>query len=229
MTPAKKPGAPTPGKKPRKQQERAIASRDALLAAALDEFAGVGFEGASTRRIAERAEVSLALIRHHFGSKQDLWKATATEVWGAFVERLARRREGLEGVGDRTVLRLLLREYILYFAEKPQFARFLVQSNHGPPELLEWVTTEYLAPAGEWYPVLLRQGQEGGFFPRGDLLLLRFIFLGAATALFSFGPTIEALAGSDMQDRAVVEKYVELVLHLFVGPPAIGPPRSGLL
>lgn len=225
MTPPTRSGAA----KPRKPQRRALSSRKALLDAALDEFAGVGFEGASTRRIAERAGVSLALIRHHFGSKQDLWKATADEVYGAFNDRLARRRRGLEGIGERTFLRLVLREYLLHFAETPQFARFVVQANHAPPALLEWVTTRFLASADDWYPALLRQGQEGGFFPRGDLLLLRFLFLGAATALFSFGPTITALSGAEIRDRALVERYVESVLHLFVGPPVIGPPRTGLL
>lgn len=215
--------------KPRKQQQRAISSRNALLGAALEEFASVGFKGASTRRIADRAGLSLALIRHHFGSKQDLWKATAVRFCGAFLDRLAKRREGLEGVGDRTFLRLVLREYILYFSETPQFARFLVQTNHGPPELLEWVTNRFLAPADDWYHSLLRRGQAGGFFPRGDTFLLRFIFLGAATALFSFGPTISALSGAEVRDRALVENYVELVLKLFVGPPVIGPPRTGLV
>lgn len=200
-----------------------------MLAAALDEFAGVGFEGASTRRIAERAGVSLALIRHHFGAKEDLWKATATEVCGAFVARLDRRRKGLAGVGDRTLLRLLLGEYLRYFAEKPETARFLVQANHGPPELLEWMVDRFVAPADDWYPVLLQRAQRVGFYPAGNLFLLRFIFLGAATSLFSFGPTIRVLSGQDSLDDSVVESFVDMVLNMFVGPLPTGPPRAGLI
>lgn len=215
--------------RPRRRQERSGAARSAILAAALEEFSGVGFEGASTRRIAEGAGVSLPLIRHHFGNKEDLWKATAAEVYGAFLERLGERRKGLEGVADRVLLRLLLREYILFFARVPQFARFLIQVNHGPPELLEWLVARFVPPAGGWYNDLLRRAQSEGYFPRGDLFLLRFLFLGAATSVFVFGPTISRLSGLDPADESVIEKQVDLVLHLFVGPKAMGPPRRGLL
>lgn len=221
--------AGAPRRPRRRRQERAAAARSAILAAALDEFSGVGFEGGSTRRIAERAGVSLSLVRHHFGSKEDLWKATAAEVYGGFLERLDRRRKGLEGVSDRMLLRLLLREYILYFARVPQFARFLVQVNHGPPELLNWLVDRYIPPAGGWYNALLRRAQAERFFPQGDVFLLRFLFLGAATSIFVFGPTISLLSGLDPTDDAVVEKQVDLVLEMFVGPKTTGPPRRGLL
>ena len=213
----------------RRKQQRALSSRRALFEAALDEFADVGFEGASTRRIADRAEVSVALIRHHFGSKEDLWKATAEEVCGAFAARLARRRDGLAGVGDRTLLRLLLREYLRFFGERPQAARFLVQANHAPRELLEWMVERFVAPADGWHTALLRRTQKIGFFPSGDLFLLRFVFLGAATSLFSFGPTISILSGRDALDDTMLEPFVEMVLNMFVGPLPTGPPRAGLV
>lgn len=47
--------------------------RSALLQAALSLFAERGFEGTSTRAIAERAGVPQGLIRHHFGSKDGLF------------------------------------------------------------------------------------------------------------------------------------------------------------
>lgn len=213
----------------RRRQERSKATRDALLTAALDEFSRLGFEGASTRRIADRAGVSLPSIRHHFGSKEDLWKATVERVHGGFITRLERRREGLEGVGEETLVRLLLREYILFFAETPQFARFLIQVNHGPPDLLEWLAARFIPGRRGWYNELLRRAQAAGFFPEGDIFLLRFLFLGAATSIFVFGPTISRLLGLDPTDESVVEEHLELVLNMFVGPPVVRPSRPGLV
>jgi len=51
------------------------ARRDAIVAAAAEQFARHGFRGASLREIACQAGVSLALLNHHFGSKSDLLSA----------------------------------------------------------------------------------------------------------------------------------------------------------
>lgn len=50
-------------------------TRGALLAAARDEFAERGFDGATVRRIAERAGVDAAMVNHWFGGKDQLFVA----------------------------------------------------------------------------------------------------------------------------------------------------------
>lgn len=52
-----------------------MTSRERLLAAALELFAVSGFDGTTTRHIAERAGVDAALIARHFGSKTGLYLA----------------------------------------------------------------------------------------------------------------------------------------------------------
>ncbi|GAA4545819.1 TetR family transcriptional regulator [Pseudonocardia xishanensis] len=51
-------------------------TRAALLAAARAEFTERGFEGATVRRIAERASVDPAMVNHWFGGKEALFTAT---------------------------------------------------------------------------------------------------------------------------------------------------------
>lgn len=55
-------------------------SRQRLIEAALDVFGLYGFEGASTRLLAERANVNLAAIPYYFGSKEGLYRAVAEHV-----------------------------------------------------------------------------------------------------------------------------------------------------
>lgn len=50
-------------------------TRDRILAAARAAFAEAGFDGATIRSIAARAEVDPALVHHYFGSKQRLFVA----------------------------------------------------------------------------------------------------------------------------------------------------------
>ena len=60
--------------------------RGRVLQAALECFGAFGFEGTSTRAVAERAEVTHTLVLYHFHSKDQLWIATvehALERYGA--------------------------------------------------------------------------------------------------------------------------------------------------
>jgi AcrR family transcriptional regulator len=51
-------------------------TREALLAAARSEFAERGYEGATVRRIADRAGVDAAMVNHWFGGKDALFTAS---------------------------------------------------------------------------------------------------------------------------------------------------------
>ena len=64
-------------------------SRQRLIEAALDVFGLYGFEGASTRLLAERANVNLAAIPYYFGSKEGLYRAVAEYVATQIAERQA--------------------------------------------------------------------------------------------------------------------------------------------
>ncbi|GEK20065.1 TetR/AcrR family transcriptional regulator [Cellulomonas xylanilytica] len=50
-------------------------TRGAILAAAREEFADRGFDGASIRSVARRADVDPGLVRHYFRTKSDLFAA----------------------------------------------------------------------------------------------------------------------------------------------------------
>jgi AcrR family transcriptional regulator len=63
---------------------------DRIRLAAMRMFADVGFEGSSIRRIAEAADVSPALVMHHFGSKEGLRTACDEYARNATQESLGR-------------------------------------------------------------------------------------------------------------------------------------------
>jgi len=56
-------------------QRNAAATRARIVTAAEIEFADHGFDGVSVRQIALRADVPVALINYHFGSKEGLYRA----------------------------------------------------------------------------------------------------------------------------------------------------------
>lgn len=69
---------PDPAAPPRRRRGRRSGGEDTragLLEAARSEFAERGYEGATVRRIAERAGVDPAMVNHWFGTKDNLFVA----------------------------------------------------------------------------------------------------------------------------------------------------------
>jgi TetR/AcrR family transcriptional regulator, regulator of cefoperazone and chloramphenicol sensitivity len=60
--------------------QRGEDSRQRIIDAALDVFSRHGFEGASTRMLAQSAGVNLAAIAYYFGGKEGLYQAVAEYV-----------------------------------------------------------------------------------------------------------------------------------------------------
>ena len=90
------------------------ATRARLLAQALRLFAERGYEGVSTRALAEAAESNVALIAFHFGSKRGLYEAAVEAVARRTAEAVMpverNLRQGIEKfTGRRVDLFALLR------------------------------------------------------------------------------------------------------------------------
>jgi AcrR family transcriptional regulator len=199
----------------RREQQRTTDTKAAILTAALTEFARHGFEGATTRGIAARAAVNHPLIAHHFGSKADLWKATAEYLFGLYALRMANRRGDLAGAEEPVLLRSLLREFIRFCAEVPQFHLFMIQANQGDPARLRWLMHRFLARGSARELDVLAAAQRTGLFVAGDTAHLRYLFIGAAASIFTFPGEFERSSGRDPFDVQGVERHVELVMHVF--------------
>ncbi|MBU1213521.1 MAG: CerR family C-terminal domain-containing protein [Alphaproteobacteria bacterium] len=59
---------------------RSSETRARMVDAAIEVFGAVGYEGASTRALAEKSSVSLAAIPYHFGGKRELYLAAAQTI-----------------------------------------------------------------------------------------------------------------------------------------------------
>lgn len=73
--PARRVSAGKAGREGAGQVKPARSPRDRILASAEKLFGEAGFDGASVRQIALAADVPLALVSYHFGSKEGLYRA----------------------------------------------------------------------------------------------------------------------------------------------------------
>ena len=64
----------------RQSAETAIKTRQTIIEAATESFSRLGYEATSVREIAQSAQLTHGTLRHHFGSKLEIWKAVADTV-----------------------------------------------------------------------------------------------------------------------------------------------------
>lgn len=62
------------------QEARSAKTRATLIEAAIEMFGAVGYEAASTRLLAQKAEANLSAITYHFGGKRELYLGAAQEI-----------------------------------------------------------------------------------------------------------------------------------------------------
>lgn len=99
-------------------------TRAAVIAAALSEFGARGYGGATTRRIAEAAGVTLPVIAYHFGGKEGLYLACAEDTVARYYEHAGpvafeaeqATRSGASPAACRHYLRQVLRMLLRVFA-----------------------------------------------------------------------------------------------------------------
>ena len=144
--------------------------REDILRAAMTVFAADGYEGASTEDIARAAGISQPYLFRLFGTKKDLFKATAARCLRETIELFQRAAEGLRGeaalkaIGgsymellqqDRTRLNAQLQAYAA--CDDPEI-REVVRNGYG--DLVTYAERVSGAPVEEI----------AGFFAKGMLL-----------------------------------------------------------
>ncbi len=72
----------------KKNEINPASSRQRILEVSTTLFAKHGFDGVTMRTIAAASEITLPSIYHHFGNKEDLYKAVETEMYSTHAKSL---------------------------------------------------------------------------------------------------------------------------------------------
>lgn len=192
-------------------------TRERILAAALDLFSELSFDGATTRDIAARAGVTQPLLNYHFRSKDELWRAAVDGLFEALERALSSRADGLRGVDEVTVARLLVREFVYFSASHPQLHRIITQEckNDGPR--MDWLVERHIRPLYESTTALFARLVEQGYLPDIPTAHLYYIVTGAGPTMFVLAPECRRLTGIDPEAPEVIEAHADAVTALIFG------------
>jgi AcrR family transcriptional regulator len=185
------------------------------LVAGLEVFSARGFDGATTRAIAEKAGVALASLPYHFKTKEALWKAVANDIFERFALHMAKARARLGDAEPRERTRALLSEYMRFTAQNPQLLQIAFQEGVSQNSRTEWLVENHLRPNFEYVKSETLLAVKNGYGRSGRLEHLYYMIVGAAALPYVVGSEFQALTNQDPTDPELIEAHIQAVLDLF--------------
>jgi AcrR family transcriptional regulator len=143
------------------------ANRARILAAAEDEFANRGYEGASMDAIAARTHTTRALINYYFGAKEKLYIAVLEQAYAGI--RDAEAELDLEHLAPAEAIRRVVEFTYDYYVSHQSYVRLVVAENQAKGRHLRKskAMRTLNRPIIELLARVIERGQREGRFRRG--------------------------------------------------------------
>jgi AcrR family transcriptional regulator len=222
LRPAPSPRALRSRERVRAHQQRAIDTREQLIAAAAKGFAKHGFEGVSTRMISKAAGVQHTLITYHFGTKEGLFRAVMTDMHNKYRQKMDERLKHVRKSDDVTKLRVFWEEFIRFGAMHPEWHALMSRVAGSSDDHLKWLVDTVARSSIEEAVGLIRSAQKAKRFVQGDPYMLHYLLLGAASRIYMVSGEFAAITGKSMFNIDLVEQHISTCMSLFF----IDPPES---
>ncbi|MGE0803425.1 MAG: TetR family transcriptional regulator [Lautropia sp.] len=197
------------------------ATREAILQAATDEFAGHGLGGARVDRIADRAGINKRMLYYYFGQKEDLFLAALERAY----EKIRGEEQALNltQVDPVEAIRRLIAFTWNYYLDNPAFLVLLNSENlHRARHLKRSAKVRTLhSPFVATIAEVLERGSRSGVFRAGvDPIQLYISIAGLAYFYLGNNHTLSTIFDRDlMAPKAKLERLshmTELVLGYLV-------------
>lgn len=185
------------------------ARRAQIVQAAIETIAEVGYAKATFARIAERANVSPALISYHFAGKSELMNQVVAHITGAMEDAITAEMGDAESYA--AALRGVIEAQVRYFGEHVTEVRALGQifasGSDDPDDGADQVSGSYppsrAKTLGE-FEEMFREGQDRGefraFSPRTMAVTLLDALEGVPREMFNRPDTDAGAYGRELAD-----------------------------
>ncbi len=201
------PSSPIPAAAATRRERDPAAAKQALITAAVAEFAAKGFAGARVDEIAAAAGVNKQLVYHYFDSKQGLYLVALESVYAEIREK--EKKLTLDALEPMEAMAQLVAFSFDYLAEHPEFIALLADENRNQGTHLR--ASERLrkmhSPFIEMLEATLERGVAAGVFRADfDAINLYISIAGISYFFFSNNHTLSAIFGKALDSRGALLK-----------------------
>lgn len=199
------------------RQRDADRSQTAILNAARDEFAKLGFDGARMEGIASRAGVNKRLIYYYFRDKDHLFQAVLEQAYRHI--RAAEQKLKLLSLAPPDAIRKLVEFTWNYSTTHPEFQSLLGSANlHKARHLRESHARELNSPVVDTLGRILEQGRREGIFRGGIDPTQLYISIAALTFFYrSNNHTLSAIFDRDLLAPKARQERLAHMCDLILG------------
>ncbi len=202
------------------------ANRARILAAATEEFAARGIEGASMDAIAAGTQTTRALINYYFGSKERLYLAVLERVYAEIREAEAELE--IEHLSPVDAIRRIVEFTYDYYVEHDDFVRLVVAENQAKGRHMKRFPSlrSINRPIVDMLGAVIQRGKDDGSFRRdADPVDVHMTI--AALGMFNVTNqhTFGTLFQRDMGARGDVPARRRMVADMILSWLASGPAR----
>lgn len=198
--------------------------RQLLLESALVEFGARGFDGASTRAIAQRADAHQPQINYHFESKEALWAAAVDHLFdllAAAVGSLTLPAETDDPVELARAADEAIRRFVHFAAAHPELNQIMVHEATEASDRLRWMVERHVRPLYDVIRVVWQRLRDAGIAAPLEPTTVHYVIVGAASLPFVNAPEARLLTGAEPTDPSWVDAHADgLVAMLLPGLPA---------
>lgn len=176
-------------------------TRSRILKSALRLFARQGYDGTTTRDLAEAADVAEGTLFRHFPNKKAILIEVASQGW---VEILTDLLTELSGMASYKAVAEVMRRRMLHLHQNADMLRVCFMEAQFHPDLRDRVQSEVIVKMTDVAEAFFQTAMDQGVYRQMDPKVVARVFLGMfAIAGFSqstiMGPTA---AATDMQQMA---------------------------
>ena len=132
-----------------KREQQKAETRQAILDAAIESFALLGFDGTNFREITQRCGADRPLILYHFKSKENLWKAAVELVEQRFTRQFENTyRPDVQALSDdRARIAYLMSSFIDALIAVPAYGQILLREGSSEGPRMEWLARHFVPGA----------------------------------------------------------------------------------
>lgn len=202
------------GNRVRSPQKRGNEVREKILHAAIECFGAFGFEGTSTRAVAERAGISHTLILYHFGSKEELWIAMMENALGAYTAGVKDILDTGDDQPAAETLKRFIDKFVRLSAAQPQIHRIMTMEGNQETARLQWVIDHYLRDHFTRIRDLIKRGQAEGSVRDCDAARLYYFIIGGGGTPYTLSTEYRELTGRDVFSEAEIYRNIAFLFEI---------------
>jgi AcrR family transcriptional regulator len=185
-------------------------TKERLFDASLKLISEKGYLGATTREIAQEADVTELTLFRHFGSKERLFMEVLSKY--TFLPKLKELLPELEHLSYDDALRLVANKFLLTLKQRKPMIKIMYSEVNLYPEKIRQIYNKFITEIRMTLASYFASQQKKGVLRKVSPEVAARTFLGM---LFSYFRTEEMMKGTDIA-RNKMEKDIRELVDIFI-------------